>query len=109
MMTSRASALGRNVRKELPVGVEWLPISPVSRRPMSKSKRAQPREVTPLVNWTGVQAHRAEYTPGTIIFGQGDPAPSIMYVEKGAVRLSVLSHSGKEAVVAVFDPGSKRT
>jgi CRP-like cAMP-binding protein len=64
---------------------------------MSKSKRAQPREVIPLVNWTGVQAQRAEYAPGTIIFRQGDPAPSIMYVEKGAVRLSVLSHSGKES------------
>ena len=72
---------------------------------MSKSKRAQSREVTPAVNWTGVHAQRAEYAPGTIIFGQGDPAPSIMYVEKGAVRLSVLSHSGKEAIVAVLDPG----
>ena len=72
---------------------------------MSKSKRAQPREVTPVVDWAGVQTQRAEYAPGTIIFGQGDPAPSIMYVETGAVRLSVLSHSGKEAVVAVFDPG----
>ena len=28
-----------------------------------------------------------------------------MYVEKGAVRLSVLSHAGKEAVVAVLDVG----
>jgi CRP-like cAMP-binding protein len=28
-----------------------------------------------------------------------------MYVEKGAVRLSVLSHAGKEAVVAVLDAG----
>jgi len=72
---------------------------------MSTSTRAQPREVTPVVNWTGVHAQRAEYPTGTIIFGQGDPALSIMDVEKGAVRLSVLSHSGKEAVVAVLDPG----
>jgi CRP-like cAMP-binding protein len=28
-----------------------------------------------------------------------------MYVEKGAVRLSVLSHAGKEAVVALLDTG----
>ena len=28
-----------------------------------------------------------------------------MFVEKGAVRLSVLSHAGKEAVVAVLDEG----
>jgi CRP-like cAMP-binding protein len=39
------------------------------------------------------------------IFVQGDPATSVMYVEKGAVRLSVLSHEGKEAVVAVLDSG----
>ena len=38
-----------------------------------------------------------------MIFAQGDPATSVMYVEKGAVRLSVLSHAGKEAVVAVLD------
>ena len=29
------------------------------------------------------------------IVAQGDPATSVMYVEKGAVRLSVLSHAGK--------------
>ena len=40
-----------------------------------------------------------------MIFAQGDPAKSVMYVEKGVVRLSVLSHAGKEAVVAVLDAG----
>jgi CRP-like cAMP-binding protein len=38
-------------------------------------------------------------------FAQGDPAASILYVEMGAVRLSVLSHAGKEAVVAMLDAG----
>src|SRR5512132_4712654 len=28
-----------------------------------------------------------------------------MYIEKGAVRLSVVSHSGKEAVLALIDAG----
>jgi len=37
------------------------------------------------------------------IFAQGDAAASVMYVDQGAVRLSVLSHAGKEAVVAVLD------
>jgi CRP/FNR family cyclic AMP-dependent transcriptional regulator len=72
---------------------------------MSKSKRAQPRESTPPVDWTGVACARIDYEPSAVIFGQGDPAPTIMYVESGAVRLSVLSHTGKEAVVAVLDPG----
>ncbi len=40
-----------------------------------------------------------------MVFSQGDPADSIMYIQKGAIRLSVLSHSGKEAIVATLGPG----
>ena len=57
------------------------------------------------VDWTGVRLQRVEYESAAKIFAQGDPATSVMYVEKGAVRLSVLSHAGKEAVVAVLDAG----
>ncbi len=73
---------------------------------MSKPKRAQLREPTPLVDWADVDTHRIDYESAATIFGQGDPASSIMYVEAGAVRLSVLSHTGKEAIVAVLDPGN---
>jgi CRP-like cAMP-binding protein len=71
---------------------------------MSKFKPAQ-GELLPLVDWSGVHTSRVDYDSAAVIFDQGDPAPSIMYVEVGTVRLSVLSHSGKEAVVAVLDPG----
>jgi CRP-like cAMP-binding protein len=57
------------------------------------------------LDWTGVQLHRVEYEPGARIFSQGDPATSVMYTEEGAVRLSVLSHTGKEAVVALLEVG----
>ena len=70
-------------------------------------KSKGPRTLKPLeaVDWTGVRLRRVEYTPAVRIFAQGDPAKSVMYVEKGAVRLSVLSHAGKEAVVALVDVG----
>jgi len=55
-----------------------------------------------VVDWTGVEAQRVEYDEGAQIFTQGDPATSVMYVVRGTVRLSVLSHAGKEAVVAVL-------
>jgi CRP-like cAMP-binding protein len=73
--------------------------------PTSKSKRVQPRKLTHLVDWTGIATNRVNYDSASTIFGQGDPAPCIMYVETGTVRLSVLSHTGKEAVVAVLDAG----
>jgi CRP-like cAMP-binding protein len=69
-----------------------------------KSKHAPPAStLPPPVDWTGTRTERVEYQPEATIFAQGDPATSVMYVDQGAVRLSVLSHAGKEAVVAVLD------
>jgi CRP-like cAMP-binding protein len=71
---------------------------------MTRSRQAPARD--PIkVDWTDVRAERLEYAPAATIFAQGDPAASVMYIEKGAVRLSVVSHSGKEAVIAVIDAG----
>jgi CRP/FNR family transcriptional regulator, cyclic AMP receptor protein len=72
---------------------------------MSKFKRAKPREYTPPVDWDGIAAQKLTYPSSATIFGQGDAATTVLYVAAGAVRLSVLSHTGKEAVVAVLDPG----
>ena len=72
---------------------------------MAKSKRAPTHNHTAALDWVGARTQRLEYGPPAMIFAQGDPATSVMYVEKGAVRLSVLSHAGKEAVVAVLDEG----
>jgi CRP-like cAMP-binding protein len=72
---------------------------------MSASKRAALLPPATTLEWTGARAQRTDYAPAARIFAQGDPATSVMYVEKGAVRLSVLSHAGKEAVIAVLDNG----
>jgi CRP-like cAMP-binding protein len=45
------------------------------------------------------------YQPHAVIFSQGDASDSVFYIQKGAVKLSVLSHRGKEAVVAMLGPG----
>lgn len=39
------------------------------------------------------------------IFTQGDVAASVFYIQKGRVKLAVLSPQGKEAVVAILEPG----
>lgn len=70
---------------------------------MTKSKPATPPTPPVAVDWSGVRLQRAEYGPGDTIFAQGDPALTIMYIVHGAVRLSVLSSAGKEAVIAVLD------
>jgi CRP/FNR family cyclic AMP-dependent transcriptional regulator len=45
------------------------------------------------------------YRRGDLIFSQGDPCDSVMYIRSGAVQLSVLSHAGKEAIVGTLDAG----
>jgi CRP/FNR family cyclic AMP-dependent transcriptional regulator len=40
-----------------------------------------------------------------IIYSQGDAAKSVMYLQEGGVKLSVVSEVGKEAVVAILGPG----
>ena len=71
---------------------------------MIKPKTAAPAPApAEAVDWTGTRTQRLDYKPGATIFAQGDPAASVMYVEEGAVQLSVLSHAGKEAVVAVLN------
>ena len=71
---------------------------------MSNSKSAA-LTATDLVDWTGVPLQRIDYEPAATIFAQGDPATCVMYVDSGAVRLSVVSHAGKEAVIAVLEAG----
>ncbi len=39
------------------------------------------------------------------VFSQGDPAKSVLYIQRGGVSLSVVSETGREAVVAVLGPG----
>jgi CRP-like cAMP-binding protein len=71
---------------------------------MSTSKRALSTKAA-VIDWTGVRVQQVAYESGATIFAQGNPATSVMYVEQGAVRLAVLSHAGKEAVIAVLDAG----
>ena len=53
----------------------------------------------------GVARKVTEFKKKETIFSQGDPCRSVFYIQKGGVRLSVVSESGKEAVVAVLGPG----
>ena len=72
-----------------------------------RRKRPTPRlfDAQRFLDSTGSAKKTAKYEPASIVFSQGDPALSVLYVQQGGVRLSVISETGKEAVVALLGPG----
>jgi CRP/FNR family cyclic AMP-dependent transcriptional regulator len=57
-----------------------------------------------FLDTAGVARKVAEFRRGESIYSQGEAADSVMYVQKGGVKFSVVNGSGKEAVVAMFGP-----
>src|ERR1700680_1251075 len=53
----------------------------------------------------GASKRVAEFRKKQAIFSQGEAADSVMYVQKGSVKLTVVNETGKEAVGAIFGPG----
>ena len=53
----------------------------------------------------GVARRVKEFQKAATIFSQGDPADTVLYIQKGGVKLSIVNKSGKEAVIAILGPG----
>lgn len=64
-----------------------------------------PFDAESFLDSAGIPKKIVDYRPLAVIFSQGDPCDTVLYLQKGAVRLSVLSKSGKEAIVGMLGPG----
>jgi CRP/FNR family cyclic AMP-dependent transcriptional regulator len=79
--------------------------------PKAKTHRIQPRAEPPAFDAesfllsAGAVPRVATYSKGKIVFSQGQPSDAVMYLQKGGIKISVLSRTGKEAVVAMLGPG----
>jgi CRP-like cAMP-binding protein len=54
---------------------------------------------------SGLARKVEEYPRKATIFTQGDSAKHVMYIREGGVKLSVVNHVGREAIVAILGPG----
>jgi CRP-like cAMP-binding protein len=66
---------------------------------------AQGFDVEGYLESAGSVRNVAKYRRGQVVYSQGDPAVDVRYIQKGSIKLSVLSRIGKEAVVAILGPG----
>jgi CRP/FNR family cyclic AMP-dependent transcriptional regulator len=65
----------------------------------------EPFDVTTFLESSGATRTIVNYRKGASIFKQGDKADKVLYVNSGAVKLSVVSKTGRQAVVAMLGPG----
>jgi CRP/FNR family transcriptional regulator, cyclic AMP receptor protein len=79
--------------------------TPNRTKPSSDINRKLAFDAQAFLDSAGVSRKVREFTNKQTIFSQGDPGTTVLYIQKGGVRLSVVNEAGKEAVVAVLGPG----
>jgi CRP/FNR family cyclic AMP-dependent transcriptional regulator len=71
----------------------------------TKNRTTRSFDAQAFLDSAGVARTIVEYKAKDTIFSQGDLCKDVMYIQKGEIRLSVVSKTGKEAVVAILKPG----
>ena len=73
--------------------------------PKETRRKLRAFDVQAFLDSAGVARTITEYRKSQKIYSQGDPAASVLYIQKGAVKISVVNEVGREAVVALLAPG----
>jgi CRP/FNR family cyclic AMP-dependent transcriptional regulator len=76
-----------------------------TKRPSSGGVPAPGFDLRVFLDSSGIARTVAKHAPSAVVFSQGDPADTVLYLQQGSVKLSVLSRTGKEAVVGILGPG----
>jgi CRP/FNR family transcriptional regulator, cyclic AMP receptor protein len=74
---------------------------------MARKARKLPFDLKVFLTTVGDGRTLSNYQKNEIIFSQGDPADAVFYIQKGKVKITVVSEQGKEAIVAVLESVSK--
>src|SRR5579862_415025 len=69
-----------------------------------KKNKTESRQPQTFLDTSGTARKIAEYQKDQQIYSQGEAAESVMYIQKGNVKFSVVNPMGKVAVVAMLGP-----
>ncbi len=75
----------------------------------SSTRNREPRppfDPEAFLEQAGVGRTLAELKKGQVLFSQGDVADAVFYIQKGGIKLTVVSPRGKEATVALLEEGN---
>ena len=74
-------------------------------RTHSKPKEESPFDPRVFLAKVGKGRTIADYSKNQVVFSQGDEANAVFYIQKGKMKLTVVSNAGKEAIIAILGPG----
>jgi len=80
-------------RKKFTIGVEGHVMA---------TKRRRAFDTKTFLTRVGDGRSIGKYRKGQVVFSQGDTGDAVFYIQKGKVKLTVVSEQGKEAVIAVL-------
>ncbi len=80
-------------------------MSPSNKKSNSISEKKGAFDAQAFLDSAGVARKVKEFQKAEVIFSQGDDAKTVMYVQEGGAKLSVVNEVGKEAIVAILGPG----
>jgi CRP/FNR family cyclic AMP-dependent transcriptional regulator len=74
-------------------------------KPNKKLKQKLVFDAQAFLDSAGVARKVTEFKGAEVVYAQGDAAKSVMYLQSGGVKLTVVNEVGKEAVVGILGPG----
>ena len=80
-------------------------MSPNNGKSKSMPRKKDAFDAQAFLDSAGLSRKMRQFKRAEVVFSQGAAAESVMYIQEGGVKLTVVNETGKEAVVAILGPG----
>jgi CRP/FNR family transcriptional regulator, cyclic AMP receptor protein len=77
----------------------------VNQMVQSNPRKEGPFDANTFLHSPGMTGQVVDHRPGETIYSQGDPSDTLFYIQQGTVKLTVVSPTGREAVVGMLGGG----
>src|SRR5947209_15073429 len=80
-------------------------MNPGNKKPIAMSNRKGAFDAQSFLDSAGVAKRARSLKAAETVFSQASPADSVMYIQKGEVKITVVNESGREAMITLLGPG----
>ena len=80
-------------------------MSPSNGKSKSMSRKKDAFDAQAFLDSAGLSRKVRQFKRAEVVFSQGAAAESVMYIQDGGVKITAVSASGKEAIIAILGPG----